>query len=251
MGRVGGIGHVRTGSCGPAGEAGTSGSVGPEGPAGPPGPTGLTGATGPTGAIGPRGPQGLPGSQGEQGLQGPQGPQGEQGPPGPAPLGDYGLLTTRGGSLIATSDGQVQPVTFDTVEEVEGVSLVGGPGGSRVAFATPGTYEVMFSAQVFKEGNVKDAFVEFWFQRGVEGSASEPIAFSNTRTYLPEQRDAYDVVTVSLLVTTTQAGEFVELVWFTSTTDAWLATVPAVGSPGDAGHRPAIPAVILTALPVG
>ena len=86
---------------------------------------------------------------------------------------------------------------------LEGVSLVGGPGGSRLALTTPGSYEVMFSAQVFKEGNAKEAFVELWSQRGVEGGTSEPIAFSNTRTYLPEQRNAYDVVTVSLLVTTT------------------------------------------------
>ncbi len=109
----------------------------------------------------------------------------------------------------------------------------------------------MFSAQIYKDGADRDATVEIWFQRGVAGESSEPIPFSNTRLFLPEQRNAYDVMTVNLLVTTTQVDEFIELVWFTSAVEARLETVPAVGTVGQPGYRPAIPAVILTVLPVG
>lgn len=192
-------------------------------------------------SAGPRGLTGLAGAVGPKGEPGPAGPQG---PPGPTPLGAYGLFTTRGGSQTATSDGQIQPITFDTIDESDGISIVGGAEDSRIALAEPGTYEFMFSAQVFKQGNLRDASVEIWFQRGTEGASSTPIAFSNTRTYLPQQRDSYDVMTVSLLVTTTVSSEFVEFAWFTSTTDARLETIPA------GGGRPAIPAVILTVLPV-
>lgn len=61
---------------------------------------------------------------------------------------------------------------------------------------------------------------------------------------LPPDRDASDVMTVSLLVTTTAADEFVELYWHTDASEMQLATVPA------ASGRPAIPAVMLAVLPV-
>lgn len=92
--------------------------------------------------------------------------------------------------------------------------------------------------------SAQDAVVELWFQHGPSGGASSPIAFSNTRMLLPPDRDAYDVMTVSLLVTTTAADEFVELNWHTDASEMQLATVPA------AGGRPAIPAVMLAVLPV-
>lgn len=84
-----------------------------------------------------------------------------------------------------------------------------------------------------------------WFQRGLAGGASNPIAFSNSRMILPPDRDAYDVMTVNPLVTTIAADEFVELCWCTDATEAQLATEPATDG------RPAIRAVILTVLPIG
>lgn len=137
--------------------------------------------------------------------------------------------------------GEMKAVTFDTTEEAVGISIV---GDSRITFSTPGTYEVMFSAQIFHANRAQDAVVELWFQRGPSGGASSPIAFSNTRMLLPPDRDSYDVMTVSLVVTTTAADEFVELYWYTDASEAQLATVPATGG------RPAIPAVILTVMPV-
>lgn len=132
-------------------------------------------------------------------------------------------------------------MTFDTTEEAVGITVV---GDSRITFSVPGTYEVMFSAQLFHAAVANNAVVEMWFQRGIAGGESTAIPFSNTRMLLPKDRNAYDVMTVSLLVTLTQPGEFIELYWFTDATSAQLATVPA------SGERPAIPAVILTVLPV-
>ena len=109
----------------------------------------------------------------------------------------------------------------------------------------------MFSEQIYKAGAERDATVEILFQRGVPGEPSATVPFSNTRLFLPQQRNAYDVMTVSLLVTTAQAGEFVERFWFTSAGEARLETIAAFGTPGEPGYRPEIPAVILTVLPVG
>lgn len=153
----------------------------------------------------------------------------------------FRAATTRGGSQTAAA-GESKAITFDTTEDASGVSIV---DDSRITLATPGTYEVMFSAQVFHAQRAQDAVVEVWFQRGLAGGASSQIAFSNSRMILPPDRDAYDVMTVNLLVTTTAADEFVELYWYTDATEAQLATVLATGG------RPAIPAVILTVLPIG
>lgn len=227
------------GACGPVGPPGPSG---PEGPAGPAGETGVQGDAGPVGPEGPAGPRGTVGPAGPVGPPGPTGPQGEPGTPAPIPLTDYGLFTTQGPSQTATA-GQIQAVAFDTTEEAAGVSIEGTPA-TRITFATPGTYELMFSAQLFHASTANNAVVELWFQRGPAGGVSTAVPFSNTRMLLPKDREAYDVMAVSLLLTTTTADEFVELYWYTDAADAELATVPA------GGGRPAIPAVILTVLPV-
>ncbi len=226
------------GEAGPQGESGERGAAGPAGADGDDGPAGPTGATGP---AGPAGPRGVAGAIGPQGVPGPAGPEGPAGPPGTTVAGDYGLFATHVGSEPG-GDGTIQAVTFDTTVEARGISVT---GGSRIVLSTPGTYEVMFSAQILKSGALRDGVVEIWFQRGVGVGASTPIAFSNTRAYLPEQRDAYDVMTVSLLVTTTEADEFIELYWYSSDDNVSLVTIP------EGGGRPAIPAVILTVVPVG
>ena len=127
---------------------------------------------------------------------------------------------------LRAKPGVSQAAWFDTTEQSHWVS-VGGDPPTRVTFEPPGTTEVAFSAQIFHAQRAQGAIIEMWFQHGTAGSSdSIPIGFSNSRALLPPDRDAYDVMTVSLLITT-----------------ASLATVPATGG------RPAIPAVV-TVLPV-
>jgi hypothetical protein len=228
------------GECGPVGAPGESG---PPGPQGLPGSEGQPGPAGPSGPAGPEGPPGAAGPAGPQGEQGEQGPQGVQGPQGECPPErDYGLFIDDSGDGQRGTAGQSQPVLLRSTVDARGIRV---EDGSRLILPTPGTYEVLFSAQIHKPSVQQASSVEIWFQRGLPGGSSSPIASSNTRVFLPKDRDSYEVMTVSLLVTTTTADEFLELYWHTTASEAILATVAA------SDGRPAIPSVIVTVLPVG
>jgi hypothetical protein len=103
----------------------------------------------------------------------------------------------------------------------------------------PGVYNVMFSAQFTNSGsNAEYAYI--WYrQNGVD------ILDSNSIFSVPGKhgsRDGALIGTVDLYVTTSAAGEYVQLVWGADSTTISIPTVAA----GTLPTRPRTPGVIVT-----
>jgi hypothetical protein len=220
-GETGSIGPV-----GPTGEKGETGSIGPIGPtgaagqAGPTGEKGETGAIGPIGTIGPTGAAGQAGptgEKGETGSVGATGPAGQAGSTGPAgPIGPTGLGGALGafGSFYSNIDQpllsttQSQAVTINATYSANQVSIT---SGSRITFATKGTYQLTYVAQISNLANsIEDAI--FWIRYNGSDYPN-----SGTQVSLQPRKGpttpSKQLVTVSFIGVAQNDGDYIELVW--------------------------------------
>ena len=116
-----------------------------------------------------------------------------------------------------------------TVTEL-GVSV---EGGTRITVAQSGVYNIQFSAQLLQDTlNAADS-ADIWLN--INGS---PVANSNTTVYLEKNQARY--VAAWNFMVRLGAGEYAELMWFTSTGGVQILHV------AENGGRPAIPSLILT-----
>ena len=187
--------------------------------------------------TGPTGAQGLIGPTGSMGPYGLQGPQGVQGPTGPALYAGYGYYgsfydTTTQVNSVADAD---NVITFNTTAEAFNVSIV---SGSRITFAKGGTYNIQFSAQFDKKDSGTDN-VDVWID--INGTALD---WSNTTLSLVGN-DAKVVAAWNFIVTVTD-NQYIQLHWTSTDTGLRIYAQNASTNP----TRPAIPSVILTAVPV-
>jgi len=269
------------GARGSPGIPGPTGHAGPVGPGGVDGATGVSayavwlslgnigseqdfidslggppGATGETGERGERGEQGL---QGEQGEQGPPGPQGPKGDPGTGGLGGFGAFWDQCVQLATVID-QPYPILFSHSESFnDGVSIPGAtgqpclratpapgegsPGGSQLTFATPGVYNVEFSAQWWRTQGGSSAEIAIWLRRnGVD------VAWSNTDFYV-QSNSVKNLAGLNWFVPVTCVApgscDVYEVMWASDSANVELLAVAP--EPG----RPAIPSIILTVDQVG
>lgn len=148
------------------------------------------------------------------------------------PVGYHGAFydTTTQANLDNT---KVQPVTFNSVTESSGFSVV---GGSKITAKFAGTYNIQFSLQLNKNsGSSSDA--EIWLRyNGVD------VPWSNTRVTVSGSANSSKVVAAWNFVQQMAAGSNVELMWFSG--DAGMQIFAA--TPGTTPDRPAIPSAILT-----
>ena len=79
---------------------------------------------------------------------------GVSGPVGPAFPGYYGSFTDSTTQTIAANTST--PMTFDTTEESDGVTI--GTPTSRIVIANAGTYNIQFSAQLDKTDRYASSF---------------------------------------------------------------------------------------------
>jgi hypothetical protein len=249
------------GPIGPYGNQGPTGTQGPRGATGaccrgPPGATGAPGpaggAQGETGSTGPQGYQGETGSTGEQGSTGPQGYQGETGSTGPqgyqGETGAQGLIgsTGAGGALgywgafwstqtqlnIDLSTPKAMTLN-NTDPDSNGVSIV---ANSQITFSNAGVYNIQFSAQIqdTTSGGGGSQIIEIWFSKN-----GSPIPDSNT-SLTTDNQNSYVVAAWNFMLKL-NAGDYVEIFWYSTDTGIQLSAV----SPVTTG--PDIPSVIVTA----
>jgi hypothetical protein len=215
-----------------AGEFMTVGATGAQGPTGPTGPVGATGATGPTGA------------NGTNGATGPTGPTGATGPAG------VGGALGYWGSFWDTTD-QVAPlantpyeITFNhTDPESSGVSVV---SGSRVTFGATGVYSLTFSIQ-FRNTDNQIHDVNVWLRKNNSGSIGD-MPDSDTKLSVTAKHggvDGFQLMTVNFVYKLV-AGDFIEMIWSTTSTQVTIDSSPAGTTP----ISPSIPGVIFTATQV-
>ena len=201
-----------------------------EGPQGPEGPQGIQGELGGVGLQGIQGDAGGIGSQGEIGatgsigLQGIQGDTGEIGPEGQSAYAIYATnntdpdLSEEDWLLSLTGVSQEGPMMYSVIEgdDISTTSIDGEPVLGMTFSPTPGTYMVLFNAQM--AADTASASPEFSSSQGVldvatiyqdlmdmPGGIAHALTFGGGETLLP---GVYDVTgAASIAGTLTLDGE--------------------------------------------
>jgi hypothetical protein len=218
---------------------GTAGQVlASSGPTGAPVWTSTTSLVGPTG---PTGPQGVTGPTGAQGNVGPTGATGATGAGGS--LGYWGSFwdtTTQTAASVNTP----YSISLNSADSANnGVSVV---SGSRVTFANAGVYSLTFSIQfVNTDTQIHDANV--WLRKNDSGSAGD-IADTDSKFSITSSHGGVDGANIGTVnfVLSLAAGDFIELVWSTNSTQIQLKSIAAGTTP----VSPRIPSVVFTATQV-
>ena len=238
-----------TGALGPTGPTGAASTVaGPTGPTGPTGaastvvgPTGATGPTGPTGAastvVGPTGPTGAS-------ITGPTGPTGAQGATGSGgALGRWGSFwdTT---TQTAAAANTAYSITLNSADAANnGVSVA---SGSRVTFAYAGVYSLTYSIQ-FTNSDTQIHDANVWLRKNDSGSTGDVPDTDSKFSIIASHGGVHgNVIGTVNFVLTLAAGDYIELIWATTSTQVTLETIAAGTSP----VSPRIPSVVFTATQV-
>lgn len=127
------------------------------------------------------------------------------------------------------------PMECDTVDIANGVTMV---SNSRITFSRAGIYNIQFSAQ-FKNVGTGEQNVSVWFAKG--GTNLEN---STTDITIPKKHGSGDGLLVAAWNYFVQvvAGEYVQIMWSTPSTDVSVEYKATSVSP----DRPAVPSVIVT-----
>lgn len=152
--------------------------------------------------------------------------------------GYYGALYDDGADQTAASTTTAYVIRVATVAEANGVSIVtNGTYLSRITVANAGTYTFTPSIQfVNSDTQVQD--VQFWFRKN-----GSDIADSNSQFSVPNKHGGTNgnlIATVAFTITLA-AGDYIEMVWATSSTLVYIHTYPAGTTP----TTPVIPGVIV------
>lgn len=229
------------GPCGPegepgqAGEPGSSGAQGEQGETGAQGPQGEKGDTGATGAQGEQGEKGDTGATGATGAQGEKGETGAQGAPGITTLGHWGSFWNTASQRNDTAEPRAMLVNAAEPGNC-GVSV---KNGSQITVTRSGTYNLQFSAQIkTTQNNTKP--VDIWLAKN--GNAVED---TNTQFFTPDRKGI--IVASWNFVVTLDAGDYVELMWYSADTNLYLSQL----DPQEELGIPAVPSLIVTLTQVG
>ena len=127
-------------------------------------------------------------------------------------------------------------MTLNNTIHNNGVTIV---SGSQITFANSGTYDIQFSAQLFRSGGGGGGNeVDIWFRKNnVNVSNSNTvITVPSNNPYLVAAWDFQD----NLI-----AGDYIQIIWATSNTNIVIKAGGTI-----LGGGPTIPSVIVTVMPV-
>lgn len=178
------------------------------------------------GKQGPQGPAGNPGATGPQGIQGIQGIQGNTGAGGA--LGYYGSFydTT---THTAVSTTTAYPLEINSTAEANGISITNDLNGdpTQITFANDGTYSLIYSVQFSNSGASED-HTSIWLR--LNGS---DIPASRSQWTIPKSHGGEPGAVVGTIeyTQTFVAGDDLQLMWQTESTDIEVATFPAGTTP--------------------
>jgi len=137
---------------------------------------------------------------------------------------------------VAASTTVAYPITFNTTDFSNGVSIV---SGSRITVADDGIWNLQFSLQFTNTTNASQD-VDVWFR--VNGTN---VANSNSRYGLAPRKgagDPFHVIMALNYFVSLNATNYIEIMWRTSDTGVSIEQYAAGTSP----TRPAIPSAIAT-----
>lgn len=149
----------------------------------------------------------------------------------PVPYGAFQDTTDQ----TAASTTAAYAITLNTTDYSAGVSVV---SNSQITVRTGGVYNIQFSIQ-FANGNVAIQDVDIWFRKN-----GTDVAASNSKFSVPNSHGGTDGHLIAALNFYIQlaAGDYVQLMWATTSTDVSIEQIPAQTTP----TRPATPSAIVT-----
>lgn len=149
----------------------------------------------------------------------------------PVPYGAFQDTTDQ----TAASTTAAYPITLNTTDYSAGVSVV---SNSQITVRTGGVYNIQFSIQ-FANGNVAIQDVDIWFRKN-----GTDVAGSNSKFSVPNSHGGTDGHLIAALNFYLQlaAGDYVQIMWATTSTDVSLEQIPAQTTP----TRPSTPSAIVT-----
>lgn len=131
-----------------------------------------------------------------------------------------------------TNDNVVNVMQFNQSDAHVGVAV---QNGSEITFGSAGVYNIQFSAQVVKTDSGNADQIEIWLLLN-----GENLPYTNTHLATPGN-NSLTVAAWNFFVSV-EAGDIIELAWYSADASISLFATEAVTSP----NRPAIPSVILT-----
>jgi hypothetical protein len=168
-------------------------------------------------------------------ITGPTGHIGDTGPTGPSNVAYWGSFWSDQTQTNPTP-AIIRSITLNHSDtDNNGVTI---QSNSQITCANAGVYNIQFSAQLEKTDNGVD-LVEIWLSKN-----GTNIADTNTKVTL-NGNGAKAVAAWNFLIKL-NAGDYIELKWYSADTHAQILAEPAVTSPLNLA-RPAIPSIILTA----
>jgi hypothetical protein len=141
-------------------------------------------------------------------------------------------------SLVDQTAGanEATPMEFEVVEiNDHGITIV---DDTKITVDAAGVYNIQFSAQLVNGGG-QEKNVSIWL-----GNSTGNIANSNTQITVPKSHAGGDgqVVAAWNFFVRLKAGDYVQILWSTPSTDVSIAHIDAQTTPA----RPVTPSVILT-----
>jgi len=134
------------------------------------------------------------------------------------------------GTLNISGTGAADTVTFDTVVDQSGITLV---STSQITAVSPGDYMFIVSA-IANVTSGSNKHVELWFAKG-----GANVADSNTIVELPAA-NVEQIISVPFIIDLL-AGEYIQLKWCSDSANAQLLATAA----GTGPTRPACPSIIV------
>lgn len=149
----------------------------------------------------------------------------------PVPYGAFQDSTDQ----TAASTTAAYAITLNTTDYSAGVSVV---SNSQITVRTGGVYNIQFSIQ-FANKNVAIQDVDIWFRKN-----GTDVAASNSKFSVPNSHGGTDGHLIAALNFYIQlaAGDYVQIMWATTSTDVSLEQIPAQTTP----TRPSTPSAIVT-----
>jgi hypothetical protein len=141
------------------------------------------------------------------------------------------------------------PVKLEVTSFTDGISIT-GVDNTRITFSAPGIYMLIYSL-AFKNTTNDTQEVDIWFRYN-DGTTTADVPNSNSRFTIPPRKSsgdpAYLIAVTPFSGYAVTAGDWVEVMWHTSSTSVVMEHLPAVTAvPGTTPAIPATPSAIVEA----
>jgi hypothetical protein len=144
---------------------------------------------------------------------------------------------------------QAYAVRLEVTSFADGISIT-GVNNTRITFSAPGIYMLIYSL-AFKNTTNDTQEVDVWFRYN-DGTTTADVPNSNSRFTIPPRKSsgdpAYLIAVTPFSGYAVTAGDWVEVMWHTTSTSVVMEHLPAVTAvPGTTPAIPATPSAIVEA----